>query len=209
MDNFEIPENMLDEIQSNIESLINGFDISDDNKADVIKKINFMYNQTKQLTVTDALTGLYNRRHFESNFEREFLRANRYENDLSVAVIDIDYFKQINDQYGHSCGDYILKEAAWLMMNEIRTTDMIFRYGGEEFALILTETSAKSAKIPLERLKNNIKNHSFKYKGNEIKVTVSIGVSSDTSVEAARDMFDLADEALYRAKAAGRNCIKS
>ena len=108
---FEIPSDVLDEIQRNIQNIIEGFDIPDDNKMDVIKKINFMYTQTKQMSVTDALTKLYNRRRFESDFEREYKRAKRYNSELSLAIIDIDFFKKFNDTYGHSCGDYVLKVA--------------------------------------------------------------------------------------------------
>ncbi|MDR1168990.1 MAG: GGDEF domain-containing protein [Heliobacteriaceae bacterium] len=206
--NFELPENMLDEIQANIETIINSFDIPDDNKLDVIKKINFMYSSTKQLSATDALTGLYNRRHFESNFERELLRAKRYNSKLSIAVIDIDYFKNVNDIYGHSAGDYVLKEVAYIALNTIRTTDMLFRYGGEEFVIILTETPREGAVIPLERLRASVENRKFCYKNQEIKVTVSIGLSSDTSAATPCEMFDLADKALYKAKEAGRNRIE-
>jgi diguanylate cyclase (GGDEF)-like protein len=205
--NFELPENMLDEIQANIETIINGFDIPDDNKMDVIKKINFMYARTKELTIIDPLTGLHNRRHFESNLEREFLRAKRYNSPLSIAVIDVDFFKKINDTFGHSTGDYVLRETAFLVMNSVRTTDMVFRYGGEEFVVILTETPQDGAVIPLERLRAAIEKHRFVYKGEEIKVTVSIGISSDTTAATPEDMFDLADKALYQAKEAGRNRV--
>ena len=99
--NFEIPSDVLDEIQNNIQNIIESFDIPTDNKMDVIKKINFVYSQTKQMSFTDALTGLFNRRHFEVEFEREYKRARRYKSDLSLAVIDIDFFKKVNDTYGH------------------------------------------------------------------------------------------------------------
>lgn len=90
---FDLSPEILDEIQSNIEEIIKSFPISETNKMDVIKKINFMYTQTKYMSVTDALTGLYNRRHFENTLEREFLRAKRYSNDLSLAVLDVDFSK--------------------------------------------------------------------------------------------------------------------
>ncbi len=205
---FELPEKMLDEIQLNIENIINSFDIPDDNKLDVIKQINFMYSGVKQISVTDSLTGLFNRRHFESNFEREFERTKRYGSKLTLAVIDIDFFKKINDTHGHTTGDFVLKETAFLALNSIRNTDMLFRYGGEEFVAILTETDAAAAQIPLERLRKSVENHRFVFKGEEIKVTISIGLSSDTTCETAQDMFEIADKALYRAKAAGRNCVE-
>ena len=148
---FEIPAEVLDQIQQNIQDIIRNFDIPDANKDDVLKKINFMYSQTRQMTVTDALTKLYNRRHFESNFEREYMRAKRYNSNLSLAIVDIDFFKNFNDTYGHSCGDYVLKELAYLLLNSFRQTDMVFRYGGEEFAVILTETPKQTASVPLDR----------------------------------------------------------
>ena len=206
---FEIPSDVLDKIQENIQDIIKSFDIPDDNKMDVIKKINFMYTQTKHLSEIDALTRLYNRRHFENNFEREFARSKRYGSPLSVAIIDIDFFKKINDTYGHLCGDYVLKEVAYNMVNNFRQTDFVFRYGGEEFAVILTETPDENAKVPLERLRKLIENTKFSFNGENIKVTVSIGVSSNISCDNAWDMFEVADKALYEAKGSGRNQVRS
>lgn len=206
-DTFEIPSAVLDEIQLNIQHIIENFDIPDDNKMEVIKKINFMYSQTKQMSLTDPLTKLFNRRHFEVEFEREFKRAKRYNNPLSIAIADIDFFKQINDNYGHLCGDYILKEIAYIITGNFRQTDLIFRYGGEEFVIVLTETSGENALIPLERLRKAIENHTFKFNNNNIKITLSIGVSSNTGCETAQDMFDEADKILYNAKNNGRNQI--
>ena len=173
---FDIPDNVLDEIQHNIEEIIQSFPIPDDNKLDVIKKINFMYSQTKYLSVTDGLTGLYNRRHFQCNFDREFLRSERYDSKLSLAMIDIDFFKQVNDTYGHGCGDYVLKEIAYLALQTFRKTDMVFRYGGEEFAVILTETDIQNAIIPCERLRKNVETYPFIYNGQPFNVTISAGV---------------------------------
>lgn len=206
--NFEIPSDVLDEIQENIQSIIEGFDIPDDNKLDVIKKINFMYKQTKHMTVTDPLTGLFNRRHFENNLEREFMRAKRYKNDLSMAVIDIDFFKSVNDTYGHSYGDYVLKEVAYLMVETFRQTDMIFRYGGEEFVIILTETPRENSLIPMERFRLAVSEHSFRFNGKEMQITVSIGMSSNIEdIQNSWQMFDCADKALYKAKEGGRNKV--
>ena len=94
-ESFYLPPEVLDKIQSNIQDIILNFNVPEGNKLDVIKKINFIYSQTRHMSVTDPLTGLYNRRHFEDNLEREFLRAKRYGNDLSFAIIDVDYFKKI------------------------------------------------------------------------------------------------------------------
>ena len=206
---FNIPSDVLDEIQLNIENLINGFDIPDDNKLDVIKKINFMYTRTKQMSLIDPLTGLYNRRHFDSCFEREFMRAKRYGNALSIAVIDVDFFKNINDTHGHSFGDFVLKEIAYLAANTVRTTDLIFRYGGEEFVIIFTETDRDNAIVPLDRLRQIIEEHNFRFNNTEIRVTISIGISSDIQAQTPQEMFDNADKALYKAKETGRNQIIS
>lgn len=206
---FEIPSDLLDEIQNNIQDIIQSFDIPDANKTEVIKKINFMYTKTRQLSVTDALTKLYNRRHFESEFEKEFKRAKRYKNDLSIAIIDIDFFKKVNDTYGHLCGDYILKETAYLMAQNFRQTDTLFRYGGEEFVVLLTETNANNAPVPLERLRKKIENHKYIYDNQELKITVSIGVSSNIEFDICDKMLEDADKALYKAKNEGRNRVKS
>lgn len=206
--NFDLSPELLDEIQLNIEEIIKGFPISETNKMDVIKKINFMYSHTKHLSVTDPLTGLYNRRHFDNMIEREFLRAQRYSNDLSVAVIDVDFFKKVNDTYGHLCGDYVLKEVAYLTLQTFRKTDMVFRYGGEEILVILTETPLEKAIIPLERLRKAIENYPFNYDNNDIHVTVSIGVESlNENVGCFEELIDNADKALYYAKENGRNQV--
>ena len=207
-DNFDFPPSVLDEIQKNIEDIILNFDIPEGNKLDVIKKINFMYSQTRYMSVTDPLTGLYNRRHFEDNLEREFLRAVRYDNNLSFAIIDVDFFKKVNDTYGHSCGDYVLKEVAYLILQTFRKTDMVFRYGGEEFAVIITETPIEKAVIALGRLRKAISEYPFSYNGTKIKITVSIGVSEvNKQTESVHQLFENADKALYKAKENGRNQI--
>lgn len=203
---FDIPPEVLDEIQHNIEEIIANFPVPEDNKLDVIKKINFMYSHTRHLSLTDSLTGLYNRRHLDSTLECEFLRAKRYNNNLSLAVIDIDFFKKVNDTYGHLCGDYILKETAYIIYDTFRKTDIVFRYGGEEFVVLLTETSPENAKIPLERLRCNIENAKFRFKDKNLNITISIGAASvNEDTESAGQLLDNADKALYEAKNSGRN----
>ncbi len=201
---FNFSEEMLDEIQKNIEEIISNFPVPEDNKLDVIKKINFMYSQTRYLSLTDALTGLYNRRHFNAELEREFMRSKRYGGDLCIAIIDIDFFKKINDTYGHLCGDYVLKEVAYLILGNFRKTDMVFRYGGEEFVVLMTETSLENSLIPLERLRKTIENNNFIFKGEKIKVTISIGAETNHT-ESTEEFLNNADKALYQAKQSGRN----
>ncbi len=209
-DGFELPSYVLDEIQKNIEDIILNFDIPESNKNDVIKKINFMYSQTRHMSVTDALTGLYNRRHFEDTLEREFLRAIRYKNEMSFAIIDVDLFKKVNDTYGHSTGDYVLKEVAYLILQTFRKTDMVFRYGGEEFAVIITETPIDKAIFPLERLRKSIAEYPFSHDGQRLNITVSIGACGvDESMDSVHNLFECADNALYEAKENGRNQVRT
>ncbi len=168
----------------------------------------YLYSETEYLSVTDGLTGLYNRRHFEANAEREFLRTRRYPADLSLALIDIDYFKKVNDTFGHQFGDYVLKEISGLVSGSFRKTDMVYRYGGEEIAVILTGTSLENSGIPLGRLLEKIANHKFSYGGEETNLTVSIGVSSNLATVAnQKELIEQADKALYKAKQSGRNRV--
>lgn len=203
---FDIPNDMLDEIQHNIEHIIQTFDIPEENKIEVIKQINFMYSRTKYLSLTDELTGLSNRRFFEETFEKEFLRAQRYNNKLTLVMFDIDYFKKVNDTYGHQCGDYILKEVSNAALQTFRKTDMVFRFGGEEFVVILTETDTEQALIPLERFRKTIETLNLDYHGFPVNITVSIGACELTKdIKTKENLLEKADNALYEAKNAGRN----
>ena len=101
---FEIPDDLLDNIQQNIENIIKTFDVPEENKLEVIRQINYMYSRTKYLSYTDELTGLSNRRCFDNDLNKEFLRAQRYNNNLTLVMFDIDFFKNVNDTHGHQCG---------------------------------------------------------------------------------------------------------
>lgn len=172
----------------------------------LLLKMRYLYSETEYLSVVDGLTGLYNRRHFEYNLEREFLRIKRYPSELSLAMIDIDHFKNVNDTYGHQFGDYVLKEISNIIASSFRKTDMIYRYGGEELTIILTETSLEAAVIPLERLREKVESHKFSYNGQETHLTISIGVSySFVDIQSQEDLVEAADKALYKAKEDGRN----
>lgn len=169
-------------------------------------KMRYLYSETEYLSVTDGLTGLYNRRHFEYNIEREFLRTKRYPSELSLALFDIDFFKKVNDTYGHQFGDYVLREISNILSASFRKTDMIYRYGGEELAVILTETAIENAAIPLERVRQKISEYKFSYNGEETNITVSIGLSTNlTMLNTEKELIECADKALYRAKQDGRN----
>lgn len=178
------------------------------NEFSAILKMRYLYSEIELLSVTDGLTGLYNRRHFEYNIEREFLRAKRYKNDLSIALLDIDFFKNINDNYGHQYGDYVLKEISKLMKDSFRKTDMLYRYGGEELVIIMPETSLENAAIPAERLREKIAETDFIYNDIKTKLTVSIGIATmDDSFNSQNEIVEFADKALYSAKQTGRNKV--
>lgn len=203
---FDIPDGVLDEIQQNIEQIIRTFDIPEENKLEVIKQINFMYSRTKYLSQTDELTGLSNRRCFDSTYEKEFLRAQRYKNKLTLVMFDIDFFKQVNDTYGHQCGDYVLKQVSNAALQTFRKTDTVFRYGGEEFVVILTETDIEQAVIPLERFRKTVATLDLSYQGEPVNVTVSIGACQLTEeIKTKEELIEKADHALYEAKNSGRN----
>lgn len=203
---FDIPDSVLDEIQQNIEHIINTFDIPEENKLEVIRQINFMYSRSKYLSLTDELTGLANRRSFENCFEKEFLRARRYKNKLTLVMFDIDHFKNVNDTYGHPCGDFVLKQIANAALQTFRKTDTVFRFGGEEFAIILAETDIQQSIIPLERFRKTVETLNLNYDGNFIDVTVSIGACQLTDeINTKEEFLNMTDRALYEAKNSGRN----
>jgi two-component system, cell cycle response regulator len=163
-----------------------------------------------EMAVRDVLTGLHNRRYLFEALEREKARAKRYGNDLAVCMIDLDHFKRINDTFGHTAGDVVLSEIGKLLLQWARETDLPCRYGGEEFAVILPETSLEGARVACERLRRMVAEHRFEHEGAPaIKVTISIGLAHyDKEVEqTVSDLINKADAALYRAKKEGRNRV--
>ncbi len=158
------------------------------------------------LSKTDALTGLWNRGYLEEMSNMEFKRARRYNHNIYVLLIDLDYFKKVNDTYGHLAGDEVLREISKRIKNSIRETDFISRYGGEEIVVILTETSAKEAKQISEKILKIVAEKPVKFENIEIPITASIGLSSlNKNHDSYKDIFKEADEALYASKSSGRN----
>jgi diguanylate cyclase (GGDEF)-like protein len=160
------------------------------------------------LATVDGLTSLYNRRHFESLARVEWGRFQRYGRPLSLLVLDVDHFKSINDRFGHDAGDLVLKAIANDCSSMRRETDIIARLGGEEFVLLLPETDEAAAEIVAERLRSQIDNHSNILRGNEMRLSVSIGVAGATlNMPTFEVMLKRADEAMYEAKRRGRNQV--
>ena len=203
---FDIPDDLLDSIQHNIENIIRAFDVPEENKMEVIKQVNYMYSRTKYLSLTDELTELPNRRCFDNEFNKEFLRAKRYNNNLTLVMFDIDYFKKVNDTYGHQCGDYILKQVAKAALQTFRQTDTVYRVGGEEFMVILTETDINQCIVPLERFRKTIETLNLEFNEKNINITVSIGACQCSSLTKTKEeLIEKTDIALYEAKNTGRN----
>jgi diguanylate cyclase (GGDEF)-like protein len=165
-------------------------------------------NETEltEQALTDALTGLPNRYAFDMALAREAARALRNKSSLVLAVIDVDHFKSINDRYGHHIGDQVLREVAKILGGQLRTADIVSRWGGEEFAILLPDLDLVSAKVIVERLRELIAQHSFNYgKARELSLTVSIGLAAVPNDGEPSKAFARADRALYAAKDSGRN----
>lgn len=171
-----------------------------------------LYTKARDLSVKDELTGLYNRRHFQTVLQIEWKRAVRFHRPLSLLMVDVDHFKKYNDTFGHLQGDKVLKEMAQLLKKSIREIDTIARFGGEEFIILLPDTDKKGALAVGEKLRKIVEVHRFIDTGttNISSITISAGVSSyPDDVRDLDDLIDHADIALYDAKDAGRNKIVS
>jgi diguanylate cyclase (GGDEF)-like protein len=162
-----------------------------------------------ELSTTDALTGVRNRRYFDQMLEREFNRARREREQLSILMIDIDYFKQVNDEYGHQVGDDTLRRVANILREVLhRTTDFVARYGGEEFAIIFPNTEVAGAYLVAEKIRKKIAKQQFNAAGITFSITVSIGLMGGPSSGFNADFWlKEADDALYKAKEEGRNKV--
>jgi diguanylate cyclase (GGDEF)-like protein len=168
------------------------------------------FEEVFKLTITDGLTQVNNRRHFDETLEREYLRARRHTRPLALLVMDIDYFKKINDQYGHLAGDHVLRELAGLVQGRVRRDETVARYGGEEFVVLLPETTLEGAVSLAENLRARIAAHSFVFQNTTIAVSVSVGCAEAMESDStAPDLFRRADEHMYRAKKSGRNRVCS
>ncbi len=157
----------------------------------------------------DFLTGLYNHYYFQEILRAEYLRANRYAAPLSLIMMDIDGFKHINDTFGHPFGDFVLQEMGKRIRESIRRSDIAHRYGGEEFAILLTSTDYEGAKEVAQRIKDRLGGQAFQKDTISCNVTVTLGISSmeEPGVKAAEDMVKLADDALLEGKSRGGDCV--
>ena len=169
-----------------------------------------LFEQTQKLSLTDQLTELFNMRYFLNFARLEFERIRRYERTISVAMVDVDFFKKINDTYGHDMGDQILREVAARIKKAVRTVDIVARYGGEEFVFLMPETGSSEANQVAERVRLIVANSPIEIKDYEIPVTVSLGVAEvDERTKSLDELLKHADQVLYIAKTNGRNRVES
>ncbi len=172
-----------------------------------------MYAEVLKYATMDALTGLNNRRQFEIRLNQEVANSKRNNTPMCCMMLDVDYFKKVNDTYGHAAGDCVLKDVAQIIKNEIREYDIACRYGGEEFFIILPQTQIKEASLVAQRLRKVIEEADIDISGSgaknitNIKITVSIGVCAYNSNMSADETVQKADKALYKAKTTGRNRV--
>ena len=187
-----------------------------DNQTLIAKTILFSditgsFNLLKKLenaAYLDALTGLYSRKHFFELAVTEIERAQRMNQSIYAAMLDLDFFKKVNDTYGHAAGDLVLKTAAEIIHKSIRTYDLLGRYGGEEFVILFTNLDTSELYTPVERVRENMEHNVTSYEGAEIKITCSIGLAKYLEDDTLETTLKKADAALYAAKRAGRNQVK-
>jgi len=166
-----------------------------------------LFEKTQELAITDSLTGLFNHTYFLERVREEVTRAKRFGEKLCFMMLDIDHFKKFNDTYGHQTGDEVLARVADRIKRKIRATDLIGRYGGEEFAILLPKTDKKNAIKIAEGLRKAIQSEKFNFSGEKINVTVTVGVSFFPECDTMSELVASADEALYKGKKLGRNRV--
>jgi diguanylate cyclase (GGDEF)-like protein len=159
------------------------------------------------MTITDGLTDVSNKKQLDTVLTKEIPRALRHARQLSMLMVDIDHFKNVNDTYGHLAGDSVLRDLASILKKRLRPDDEIGRYGGEEFCAILPETSLEGAVRIGEELRHLVEGHSFVVEGEQIKVTISIGAAELKKGMDMKAIYKAADEMLYQAKRSGRNRV--
>jgi two-component system cell cycle response regulator len=166
------------------------------------------YHETiYRMTIMDGLTGIHNKRYFVEQLDRELSRATRHGRPLTLVICDIDYFKRVNDEFGHLAGDHVLKEVAQLAKSRLRPDDVIARYGGEEFAIVLPETDLAGGARIAEELRQMVATETFTFEEEDIDVTISCGVAQLDPKWRSYDFVKAADKQLYEAKRAGRNRV--
>ena len=174
----------------------------------IIDEKEVLLEKLEHQTVTDPLTQIYNRRGFKKVISYEFIQNKRRNNGFTITLCDIDFFKRVNDTYGHECGDIVIKKTAEIISGNIREQDTAARWGGEEFIILMLNCSTEQAAVSVERIRTEIEKLKIKYHDNEVSFTMSFGISESSKDDEDFDrIIARADKKLYRAKESGRNCI--
>lgn len=166
------------------------------------------HEEIYKLTIIDGLTQIYNKRYLYEALEREITRARRHDRPLAVLMFDIDFFKRINDRFGHLAGDYVLRELTDTVKSRIRRDEVFARYGGEEFCIILPETTLEGARALAEGVRKKVEEQEFVFEGKRIPVTISMGCSAMNADDGVAEVLHRADKRLYEAKRGGRNQVR-
>jgi diguanylate cyclase (GGDEF)-like protein len=179
------------------------------NLAHIVVENSRLWERVRSLSMRDSLTELYNHRHSVDLVSNEVQRVGRYQDTVSILMVDVDHLKDINDRHGHPAGDAVLRELAQILKEALRTVDSVGRYGGEEFIAVLPHTSYDEARLTAERLRHKVVAHAFHAGPAPVPVTVSVGVATypSTKVDSANTLIREADLALHRAKQGGRNRV--
>lgn len=215
----EITQN-IDHIRDGVDEFVSRFnerhEATEERNLKLTEQLSQMEQETQELQVMlrenrtkllyDALTGVYSRVAYDERISQELARWNRYQTPFSYVIIDIDHFKRINDSYGHNAGDKALKIIAQLMQQYVRQSDYVFRIGGEEFVLLLTNTDAQQANEMVTNLRTAIADSSVHFKGEPVTLTLSAGITETRDGDDVESIYVRADAALYQAKHSGRNC---
>ena len=166
------------------------------------------HEEIYRMTIYDGLTKVANKRRLVDFLDREVARASRYGSRLSLAILDVDLFKNINDEHGHPAGDAVLEQMAGAMNKIVRREQLLARYGGEEFAVVMPELDREELRAFCEKLRATVENEHFEFRGERIPVTISIGAAMFEARMTREDLVQAADDQLYVAKKAGRNMVK-
>ncbi len=166
-----------------------------------------LFHRALRTAYTDPVTGINNRSAMDDVLGHDIELARRHKQPLALLMLDVDFFKQVNDEHGHVVGDAVLRQLAECIIETVRRSDNVFRYGGEEFNVILSNTSHDGALLLAERIRQAVAHHEFSYADLKLQITVSIGVAMLDNNEGPADLVDKADQALYQAKNAGRNRV--
>ncbi|MBN1961123.1 MAG: diguanylate cyclase [Deltaproteobacteria bacterium] len=196
----------LQQANQQIETMNHNLELQVQERTHQLVEANF---RLEQLSITDDVTGLYNQRFLFSRLDEEYRRARRHHDTLAVTMIDIDFFKQVNDQHDHLFGSRVLKRFGVVLQNGVRDVDFVSRYGGDEFTIILPHTNMQDALLVAERLRANIEDQNLGDPHVPCHVTMSVGVAAIDSniVDSSRALLRAADKALYLAKSSGRNRV--